>query len=66
MSKGRNPSKRKYKDFRKREGTIEDYWRETPINCPRKFPRTCKLIKRWQGSHISMRKHLYTDPNYFI
>ena len=66
MSKGRNPTKRKYRDFRKRRGTIYDYWAETVINCPRKFPRASKLIKRWGGSHISMRKHLYKDLYYFV
>lgn len=66
MSKGRNLTKKKWRDFRKRHGTIEDYWNTTAINCPRKFPRNSKLLKRWNSSHISMKKHLYIDPYYFI
>lgn len=62
MSKGRDPTKRKWRDFRKKYKAYEGI----AINCPNKFHRASKLLRNYEGSHISMKRHLYTDAYYFI
>lgn len=64
MSKGKNLTKRKWKDFR-RKG-FWDKFETIGINCPNKFPRSSKFLKRFKGPRISIRKHLYKNPYYFV
>lgn len=45
MSKGRNISKRKWRDFRK----------SNKYRCKTKFPRNRKSMKEFEGTHLSMR-----------
>lgn len=48
MSKGRNLTKRKWKDFRKSNSP------KGKIKYKPKFPRSSKFISRYDGNHLSM------------